>query len=138
MPRGRPPRKPIALHRRDGTFRSDRHGQSMDPHFAPGLPEYPAWLARTERTIFAHLVDQLSAVPGLLTPIDSISIAALAHAAKEYHTVAQSGDSKRLDAADKQLRYWLSRFGMTPADRASFLVPIAPPSSGLSDLMKVV
>ena len=67
MPAGRPA-KPIALHKLEGTFRKDRHGEANAPQ--PMLPDPPQYLTDTARAEWERAGQELLA-QGLMTALSS-------------------------------------------------------------------
>ena len=118
MPAGRPA-KPIAAHKRDGTYRKDLHDGRLDGQPMPGQPEMPEQMSPEGEWLWQQIMEGL---PGeLFGQIDTPALAA----ACDLWTVWQQG--KNLESpqqfymalsALKQCNVILSRFGWTPSDRA--------------------
>jgi P27 family predicted phage terminase small subunit len=125
---------PKAVRLMEGTYREDRHAEPL--HIPAGLPNAPDWLSPQESALFAAIVEKLSRVPGLVTTLDSESIARYCadwidwlHARAtidEEGSITQGKVGKyqhpavgiRNKAHDRLMKFE-SRFGMTAGDRAS-------------------
>jgi phage terminase small subunit len=130
----RPP-KTTAQHKRDGTFRADRHGDRLDAdEFGGSLPhECPAHLTNSYAREIWELVIQ-SSPPDVLQAIDETHLAGCCWWGGEFHRIADELDNTeptepayyRLQCsaamAWKHYAAASSRFGMTPIDRARLKV----------------
>lgn len=125
---GRPP-KSVAKHKRDRTFRADRHGLRVDDSAFDGdLPERPSDLTVDELSVW-DLVAQTSP-DGVLRAIDGSELTGCCWWYGEYCKAMRAmRPMKVTDEAYYRLSQlaaiaWkhfaaaASRFGMTPADRA--------------------
>lgn len=121
--------KSKSRHKREGTFRADRHAAMVDDRdFAGDLPDRPGDLSPVEAEIWGHVVETTPA--GILRRIDESELIGMVHwygeyrrcmdearrtsiAAKKYYRLIQMATM-----AWKHFAAAASRFGMTPADRA--------------------
>lgn len=130
------PRKPVAAHLLDGTYREDRHGNSFLPG---GEPTKPDWLSPEANELWDLIVPQLS---GIATAVDAAELAALCDWWALYRiarrTLAEISDRKSrsyydaqilVGAAWKQFSAIASKFGLTPSDRAR--LQVSPPEEGI-------
>jgi len=133
------PRKPIAQHLLDGTYREDRHGNSFLPD---GEPVMPDWLSPEAQELWESIVPPL-VKSGVATAVDAAELTALCDWWGLYRIARQSlasiedrksrpyYDTQILaGAAFKQFNTIASRFGLTPSDRARLQVA-EPPDTGL-------
>lgn len=127
MPAGRPP-KPTAMHKRDGTFRVDRHAErAANSGVYEGFPDMPDDLELAEQVVWVRIV---GAMPRKI--LKSADTFALATACKWWvkHEVLlkQSWEYQHDPDLSEQFekraaKAWsicdriFCRFGMTPADR---------------------
>ncbi|WP_368693182.1 phage terminase small subunit P27 family [Paraburkholderia sp. EG286B] len=143
------PRKPVALHVVEKTFRTNRHGASTrEPREVPGPP---AWLDATARAEWRRMARILAGM-GVLTPLDRGALAALCmafsrmtqaeralmHAAERDKVnggmVAHAANgvafpSPLVGIANRAAALYLKlarEFGLTPASRASIGMPDPP------------
>ena len=134
------PRLPTEIKRMKGTLEPSRTNPA-EPKPPRGIPEAPTDLsdaAKNEWQRIALILDGM----GILTTADQFAMAQLAEAIATYKTAqatirrrggnltyeAEARDGKILvrtypevsimNEADKRIGYWLTRFGMTPADRS--------------------
>ena len=68
MPKGRPA-KPTKLHILEGTFRSDRHGDGVEPEPLPGPAKCPKHLSKDAKRVWKELVRVMDGA-GVLTQAD--------------------------------------------------------------------
>jgi len=128
--RGRP-RKPVAEHLLDGTYRADRHGNAWTP---AGEPVIPDWLGPHARELWQAIVPTL-VKSGVATAVDTAELAALCdwwalyRIAREALATIEDGTSRAyydqqilVGAAWKQFAAIASRFGLTRSDRARLQV----------------
>jgi P27 family predicted phage terminase small subunit len=131
-PPGRKP-KPIAEHRRTGTFRADRHRKSP-PAADLAKPKPPAGLFREARTAWTELVRELQATH-LLDSSDrhliELTAVCLGRLRQARAAIAKSGLEVRGDrgaivapavrielSATRELRALLSELGLSPTSRS--------------------
>ena len=84
-------RKPTATHKRDGTFRHDRH--SNRANIAPGKPSPPAWLTKEAKTEWNRLVPLLFGA-GLLTLADRSTLALHCQSLSDYQKFREIGEKE--------------------------------------------
>src|SRR6478735_6299937 len=114
------PRKPVAQHLLDGTFRHDRHGNSWLPDGSPVMPD---WLSPDAQELWNSIVPQLN---GIATALDEAQLAALCdwwslwRAARESLASIEDRQSRSyydaqilVGAAWKQFAAIASKFGLT-------------------------
>lgn len=131
---GRPP-KPVAKHKLEGTFRSDRHGDRGDLLLdLPGSPQMPAGLGDDARELWVRVVTQLTRAK-VAVEIDSSQLEAMCrwwarYLENERHACEFAHDIEAGDVYEKRAkRAWdafdkvAARFGLTPADRAKLKLP---------------
>src|SRR5688572_26013881 len=129
MNRGGENRKSRSRHKRDGTFRADRHAALVDDRdFDGDLPERPADLTADEVQVWSHVVD--TSPDGVLRRIDESELIGLCHWYGEYRRLMDLMRKTKVTAkayfrlatlaaiAWKHFAAAASRYGMTPADRA--------------------
>ncbi len=133
-------RKPRALKVVAGTLRRDRDNpHEPDPSIEPN-PSPPAWLDELARQEWCRVVRELVDL-GLLTVLDTAALAAYATAygrwvacelaikknGLTYETTSQQGvrmirlrpEVRASFEAMREMRQYMTEFGMTPASRAS-------------------
>ena len=120
MPGGRP-RKPLAVHKAEGTLRTRRKGMTNDP--TSGAPRKPRGLKGDALNMWQSIVPQLVEA-GYAKAIDSAALGEMCRWWAEYREASKMprDDYKRLHqmaVAFKQFMTLASRFGLTPADRAN-------------------
>lgn len=135
---GRRP-KPASVHRRNGTFRKDRHGKGAE---APsGRPAEPSDLPLKALEIWRQLADRLEAL-GTLQPVHGAALTMTAQALEELRRldvlVSEHGEmykskgmlrpnpavAMRASAWNRAMR-GLVELGLTPASQSK-----VPPASG--------
>ncbi len=144
MPRGGQNKRPVALHKRAGTYREDRH-RDRTPHPTPIAPKPPRWLSKPARTEWRRLAPQLDRL-GLLTAVDGPAFALLCDTLarlQEYRAqIDREGaviDGYRgaarkhpllgpLAQLQRQATTLMEQFGLSPASRARLELP--PPDDG--------
>jgi phage terminase small subunit len=118
------PRKPVAAHLADGTFRRDRHGDRWKSEpVATGKPKKPRGLPREGSKLWDKVVPELTSI-GVVARIDSTCLAEMCRWYARYREMV---DKPELDyrmlvlatMAWKQFSQLAKRFGLTPADRAT-------------------
>ncbi|HXC56663.1 MAG TPA: P27 family phage terminase small subunit [Rhizomicrobium sp.] len=148
------PRKPPALHAIQGTFRNHRHGKQT-PMPSRACPPPPSRLTNAERVAWRQIAREADRL-GVLTACDVVALEAAAGALADLRearrTLAERGGSftyaiptrrgavwrRQPEAAviadaDRRLMGWLSRFGLTPADRARVAALPSKPCNNFDD-----
>lgn len=133
MPAGRP-RKPTGMHKVDGTFRADRHGERADAgHDFFQVPTKPKDLKGEGAKLWKLVVDNLAASRST-SKLDTASLHAMCKFWNRYLELDQRATENAFDdefaevLEERALKAWrafdriASRFGMTPADRAKLKV----------------
>ena len=121
MPGGRP-RKPTAVHKMQGTLRTDRH--TNNEPVATGEPEKMGQLTGHALKMWKQLVPQLVET-GIAKSIDSAELFALCQwwgEFRKWQLDKKADPYKRMLAmatAYKQFRTIAAKFGLSPSDRAS-------------------
>lgn len=115
------PRKPTATLKLEGTYQAAWHGDRSGEPQPTGEPEMPAGLPRESQAFWRRVVPQLVAT-GVATAVDQDALARMAiwYAEGEKLLRVKKRDPKwiyRFQAADKNLRDYMARFGLTPVDR---------------------
>ncbi len=126
---GRKP-KPIAALKLTGTYREDRHGGSVQAPLA-GKLRCPSWLDEYGQKHFRSTVKALSAVSGLLASVDLDAIAVYASAWSDFRKAQDVLDQDPRNGAARRRKYraigvihqTMTRFGMSPCDRAGLRLP---------------
>lgn len=121
--------KTIARHKRDGTYRRDRHGDRVDDSdFEGDLPERPADLSVDELSVWELVLG--TSPDGVLRAIDESELIGCCWWYGEYCKAMRCMRPMKATAkayyrlanlaaiAWKHFAAAASRFGMTPADRA--------------------
>lgn len=139
--RGRP-RKPTYLKVLHGTYRPDRAPKN-EPQPDPSTPSCPKWLHPEAKREWRRIVPHLERL-GLLTQVDRAALAAYcqlyarwweAERAIKAHGLTQVTESGYVaqrpevgiaNSAIKQMRAYLSEFGLSPASRSRIDAPTAP------------
>lgn len=139
--RGRP-RKPTYLKVLHGTYRPDRAPKN-EPQPEPSTPSCPKWLHPEAKREWRRIVPHLEKL-GLLTQVDRAALAAYCQlyarwweaerAIRQYGMtqttetgyVAQRPEVGIANTALKQMRAYLSEFGLSPASRSRIDAPTAP------------
>ena len=116
MARGRP-RKPLELHKFEGTFRKDRHGNQKNYSLEelPAIGPAPAHLAPQELLIWDELVGQQ--VPGVLRQSDRIFVGLAVQLLAQYRNNPVDFMASKLSLLIKML----GKMGYDPQDRERFL-----------------
>lgn len=123
------PRKTKEQHDRDGSFRDDRHFETVEGEFTGGSPVVPKWLNANQQRVWSTVVDH---IPGeYLGEIDTFALEMLAVSFKRWWEAEDKIDQLDDDAETKdeymlqqvagtrwkQVLTLLGKFGMTPRDR---------------------
>ncbi len=135
----------------EGTYREDRHGGGV--RVPNGAPVKPKWLGDFASRVWDERVDELSAIPGLLSPVDGPALAVYCHQWQKFHE-AEAAIEKcgKVAVSEKGGEYqhpWVSiqnkaeemiaklgaKFGMTPSDRAGLKPTGMTTDDELADLI---
>lgn len=124
-------KKTKAEHDRDGTFRADRHFETVESDFAGGSPVKPKWLDANQKALWDRIVKRIP--PEYLGEIDTMAMEMLMRAfggwLKLEIQLANIQDSAELDVKQefmlsnmiatrwKQVFQMAQKFGLTPRDR---------------------
>ena len=144
--------KPNALKVLEGTFREDRHGGGV--HAPPGMPPKPGWLGDVASKVWDERIEELAAVPGLLSPVDGPALATYCHAWQRFHDaqrmiersgaitcVGEKGGEYQHPAVAIQHKAMEliakigAKFGMTPSDRAGLKATVQTDQDDLAALL---
>lgn len=138
---GRPP-KPTERHKRDGTYRADRHGDRLESPTTAGAPDRPEWLSGEAEIWWDAIIACLPA--DVAGEADDFALALLCEkwaewrkysAALEHIEVTDKEHYKvamLANMAGKTVQGLLGKFGMTPSDRAK--MKIVPPKEEVDEL----
>lgn len=118
------PRKPLAKHVAEGTYRADRHGDRGAAPDLAGLPEKPKRLKGEAGKLWDLIVEQLGP-HGVLSPLDAPQLTILCDYWGRYLRLTPAAAA---DPTDKDIRLAIhaaqaivgsigARFGLTPTDR---------------------
>ena len=136
--KGRTP-TPIAVHRAQGTYRADRHGNAPEPK--PATPKAPTWLTAEAKKLWRYFAARLAAV-NVLSELDQqalgIYCSAAARVAKAEKAIAQTGEIVKSPAGFAQPNPWIGiaqkcqemmlrygqELGLSPASRTR--IKVAP------------
>ncbi len=132
--RGRPG-KSIAQHKKDGTYRKDRHGSRAEGHFAHGKPEMPKGCPRPD--IWKKVLDTIP--DAVASPADEIALLNLCRTEAAMEQAYESADfDTYLKLLAKSLALY-TRFGMDPRSRSNIKIAEAPPAEDdpLNALLKL-
>ena len=124
------PRKPTALLKFEGSYYASRHGDRSKEPRPTGRPHPTSDLPEAAQEFWNRIVPQLEQT-GVATSLDSDAIARMAIWYAEGERLKAIPQDKRSDkwiyafqAADRNFRDYMARFGMTPSDRSKIsLVP---------------
>lgn len=148
MTAGRP-RKPKALHERDGTLRPHRHGAGNLP---VEIPEMPPDLCPTAQGVWNITTRKLEAA-GLVADIDQLALRMLCESVALYHEACDGikesglvvmtlkGNAIQNPLVGIRNKAWVQivklcqEFGMTPAARNGFNLPEAEEESDLDSII---
>jgi P27 family predicted phage terminase small subunit len=143
---------PIALKVIEGTYREDRHGGGVR---APdGLPVKPNWLGGLASQVWDERIEEMRAIPGLLSTIDGPALATYCTAWQELHEanaeieangsltcMSEKGGTYQHPAvgirhkAIELIAKIGAKFGMTPSDRAGLKPSVQTVDDELSELI---
>lgn len=129
MSKGRKP-KPTAMHKRDGTFRPDKHGPEDHPlDSIGGEPEKPPGLPHDGEMMWDHMVTLLCPL-GVITELDGYQLEVLClqwakYRELAYRAIEENYDDedcakleKRANAAYVVFDKAAMQFGLSPIARA--------------------
>jgi P27 family predicted phage terminase small subunit len=134
---------PIAIHRAQGTYRADRHGNTPEPK--PAIPKAPAWLDKEGKKLWRYFAPRLAEVR-VVTELDqqclAIYCSAAARLAKGEAAIAEKGEVVKSPAGFAQPNPWIGiiqkcqevmlrygqELGLSPASRTRIKVAPAKPS----------
>jgi len=109
--RGRAP-TPVAIHRANGTYRADRHGNTPEPKAA--IPKAPAWLNAEAKKLWRYFAARLAEVR-VLTDLDQQPLAvyctAAARLAKAEAAIAKLGEVVKTAAGFAAANPWIGIAG---------------------------
>lgn len=110
------PKKPASVHRLQGTFRNDRHGDSVDLETA--MPDRPFWLSESAAIVWRELQPELEKA-GYLTKLDGMALALYCELKAEFIADPEVFPPQKLS----QLRSLMGELGLTPSGRAKLPAP---------------
>lgn len=113
------PKKPANVHRLQGTFREDRHGNSVEVE--PGMPERPFWLSASAIIVWREVESELRDA-GYLTRLDGNALAIYCELQAEFIADPAGFAPQKLS----QLRGLMGELGLTPSARAKLPAPEKP------------
>ena len=130
-------KKPDAIKRMEGSRWCTDPAKQVKPEI--GRPDQPEWLGSIGAKVWHSAVDRLEKIPGLLAKIDGDALALYCDAWEDYltarETIANDGRIlesrytktahpaiKEKNSAAARIQDGLSRFGMSPRDRAGIEV----------------
>ena len=127
------PKKPVALKILQGTFRADRDGDPSHAVIGDGTPEMPKDLTGEAKKLWEQIVPGLVAL-GIAKAADTLALSQACRMYAEYRRawkevvkipVILPAWSQTIYGANSlwtRIDSILSRFGMTPADRAKLRI----------------
>ena len=119
------PRKPTNVLELKGAFRRNpkrKRARGNEPPPNGAIGRVPGHLSEEERNAWRQIVRD--APPGVLCKADRLAV----ESAARCLAILRETDSLRWAA---ELRHWLVRLGMTPADRSRVSAPSKPKGVGL-------
>ncbi|MBS0205686.1 MAG: phage terminase small subunit P27 family [Planctomycetes bacterium] len=150
MGRRGPPKKPVAVHKRNGTFRGDRHSDDVESQLEPRLPDPPEHFDDDQRALWTRIGEQL-AKRGLLTELDGMAFELLVSSYMAMHANCRELESQDLVYFTESgapvvnplvgvitkntalLKWCLREFGCTPSARTG--IHVAKPDKKAFDPM---
>ena len=121
-------RKPTAVLKLQGDYYPSRHGDRSREPQPSGEPQMPAWLPERAQEFWRRHVPHLVRI-GVATSVDEEALARMCVWHDESHKLLALDEHERdekwiyrFQAADKNLRDYLGKFGMTPVDRTKIEV----------------
>jgi P27 family predicted phage terminase small subunit len=133
------PRKAIESHLIEGTYRADRHGDVAGQILPAGTPIKPAGMSEYSGKLWDQVVTELTS-EGVAKRIDTIALAEMCQWYARYRKSSDEFDLMKPKAkgANKMLQQalasWkefeksMSKFGLTPADRAKLRITDTKPN----------
>lgn len=124
--------KTTAQHKRDGSYRADRHAKRADSSSNLSALRKPAGLSEIQSELWDAVATTLP--PGVLGSIDATGMLGLVRWYELYHRTMQTVESNPTDTqAMKQAKtawdsFWrvASEFGIGPSNRARLKAPVDP------------
>jgi phage terminase small subunit len=131
------PRKPLAAHLLDGTYRADRHGAATADPF-DGEPKRPRNLTGDARKFWDSTIADL-AERGIVKAVDAPACELLADLWAKYKAASRLLDASPTDKETRQAVVGFAaefgklaaRFGLTPSDRQRLDLQQQTPSAGV-------
>lgn len=121
-------RKPTAVLKLQGDYYASRHGDRSREPQPSGEPRMPAHLSDRAREFWNRNVPELVRI-GVATALDEEALTRLCVWYDESQKLLEMREDQRdpkwiyhFQAADKNLRDYMGRFGMTPVDRTKIEV----------------
>jgi len=136
MPRTGRPKKPTELHKRQGTYREDRHAADPAGDVSPSVPRCPSWV-RDDAKKHWRTIGKMLADYGVMGESFTLALAMLVnalarlielekHVERNGHTVSgsrgspvPSPEAMALTKAHEQVMKMLREFGVTPASMSA-------------------
>ena len=110
--------KPINIHKLNGTFRKDRHGnpgETLEDADIPDLPEAPIWLTGVARAEW----DRLVGIMAKSKVFRATDLGVLAGYCQQFSIIATAPDPSEVKAAVwSSLRMYALELGLTPVARS--------------------
>lgn len=136
------PQKDTQQHKRDGTYRADRHADRLESPTMTGAPDKPRWLGKEAAAWWDGVIGCLPAE--VLGKVDEYALALLVEKWAEWRRYVLALED--IDVTDKEhykvamlanmaaktVQGLLGKFGMTPSDRAK--MKIVPPKEDIDEL----
>lgn len=136
------PRKTKDQHDRDGTFRDDRHFETVEAEFTGGSPKCPSWLNANQKRVWKTVVSHIPSE--YLGEIDTFALEMLVISFKQWWMAEDRIDQLDSESETKDLYMlqqvagmrWkqvltiMGKFGMTPRDRTYIKKTVSKDSSG--------
>ena len=117
------PRKPTAILKLEGDYYPSRHGDRSGEPQPGGEPRMPAWMPERAKEFWNRNVPELIRT-GVATSVDEESLVRMCIWYDEGQKLLDLREDERdpkwiyrFQAADKNLRDYMAKFGMTPVDR---------------------
>ncbi len=114
------PRKPSNVLALSGAFDKNPNRRRVEPIVDVDLGNAPAHFDEARKAAWAEIIDQ--APEGVLTKSDRIAIEMLADLLVRYRASMVPGGKRFISADRRDMLAFLSRFGMTAADRSRVAV----------------
>ena len=110
------PKKPASVHRIKGTYRDDRHGDSLEVETA--MPDRPFWLSASAIIVWQELQKELEKA-GYLSKLDGMALALYCELSAEFIANPPAFAPQKLS----QMRALMGELGLTPSSRAKLPAP---------------